>query len=48
MNLPQNSKETLEELDKKARENPWMFITLAAVIAVFFGFLMGRKTGRKD
>ncbi len=38
------SKEMAKEVDAKAHENPWVFVAVAAVFSLIFGFFMGRKS----
>jgi ElaB/YqjD/DUF883 family membrane-anchored ribosome-binding protein len=33
-------------VDERARKSPWKFVSFAALLAVIFGFLLGRQTKR--
>lgn len=40
------SKETARKVDRKAHQNPWAFVGIAAFCSVVLGFILGRKTHR--
>lgn len=42
-NLKEKTEDLSKELDKQVREKPWMAVGIVAVVALFIGFLLGRK-----
>ena len=42
----EGSKEAAQRLDQEAHRRPWLFVAIAAGIAGFFAFFLGRKSKR--
>ncbi len=42
-NLKEKTEDFSKELDKQVHEKPWMAVGIVAVVALFIGFLLGRK-----
>lgn len=38
------SRQAVKTIDKEAHKKPWHFVGVFSLFAVFFGFLLGRKT----
>jgi len=41
--LKDKAEDVSKEIDRQVREKPWMAVGIVAVVALFLGFIMGRK-----